>query len=566
MNNTPNENSDSDEDDADASLPLTTHMNINNDNNDNNNVPLRFYNEKFFNTPLHDFFLSNPSNSLQHLTLNPSPAGFNYSPISIACLNINGLSSPSKQSSLINLFRSKHVNILGLTETRLTKAAGNFMYKDQKDIYTVWSHHPGQSQRGGVGFMLSTDLAKHIQKVHLFKGRIISLDLFFKSFKLKVINLYFPVNAQSYLHERVETQMELDRLMQCAIKEQAACIIIGDMNIDPDRLTSSPNTSLLNLFHSKGYRESPILFNNQPVPTFCNNFGATSRIDHMWHSPHFPLDSDLLHKELLDPLDYGVNTDHLILLHYYALDRARSTMSTANLKQKGQQRTLILYNKATKEQWDLFTERTEAKFRLPLSELSARRTINEQWIHIQKALRDVTLKAAPADRIFEFKKVSNTHVDTLPNSLKMLRKDITFLDNILRKLSGSYILNRNSSLLITWYKLRPRILDLKSHYKWDDAYDFPHYLLLADDDYLQIMTTLKSKLRKFKDLLNARYDLEIQNYHNDSIQEFIQIRDKNFEEVPTKFITSALSHTKRSIVLDRVLVNHNNSIQLLTDS
>src|SRR6266536_3228103 len=170
------------------------------------------------------------------------------SPISIACLNINGLSSPSKQSSLINLFRSKHINILGLTETRLTKAAGNFMYKDQKDIYTVWSHHSSQSQRGGVGFMLSIDLAKHIQKVHLFKGRIISLDLFFKSFKLKVINLYFPVNAQSYLHERVETQMELDRLMQCAIKEQAACIIIGDMNIDPDRLTSSPNTSLLNFF------------------------------------------------------------------------------------------------------------------------------------------------------------------------------------------------------------------------------------------------------------------------------------------------------------------------------
>src|SRR6266542_6118207 len=154
MNNTPNDNSDSDEDDTDASLPLITHMNINNDNN--NNVPLRFYNKKFFNTPLHDFFLSNPSNSLQHLTLTPSPAGFNYSPISIAYLNINGLSSPSKQSSLINLFRSKYINILGLTETILTKAAGNFMYKDQKDIYTVWSHHPGQSQRVGVGIMLSS--------------------------------------------------------------------------------------------------------------------------------------------------------------------------------------------------------------------------------------------------------------------------------------------------------------------------------------------------------------------------------------------------------------------------
>ena len=63
-------------------------------------------------------------------------------------------------------------------------------------------------------------------------------------------------------------------------------------------------------------------------------------------------------------------------------------------------------------------------------------------------LRNVTFKANPTERIFEFKKVSNIHVDTLPEVLKILRQDIFFLDNIIHK-----------PLLIIWYKLYLKILE-----------------------------------------------------------------------------------------------------------
>jgi hypothetical protein len=239
------------------------------------------------------------------------------------------------------------------------------MYKEQKDVYSIWLAHPSL-YKGGVGIMLTEHLAKHIQKVYKFKGRIIAVDLYFSSFCLTIIVVYFLVNETKWAQERHETLKELNRLIHVASQRNAACIVMGDMNIDPDKYhsstRSSPNLTLLRMFEAKGFRESSITCRDQPLPTYYNtDLNHHSRIDQIWHSPHFPLDSDLLHKELIDVNEHGISTDHFLLIHHYALERARKTLSQARLRQKGERRSILLYKKATIEQWDLYKQRVEEK-------------------------------------------------------------------------------------------------------------------------------------------------------------------------------------------------------------
>ena len=79
-----------------------------------------------------------------------------------ACHNVRGLMNPSKQSQLLAAFNHKHLDILGLSETKLSFNASVHDFKNTHNISSWWSHHPSRQVSGGVGFIIRQPLASHV--------------------------------------------------------------------------------------------------------------------------------------------------------------------------------------------------------------------------------------------------------------------------------------------------------------------------------------------------------------------------------------------------------------------
>jgi hypothetical protein len=72
-------------------------------------------------------------------------------------------------------------------------------------------------------------------------------------------------------------------------------------------------------------------------------------------------------------------------------------------------------------------------------------------------------------------------------------------------------------------------------------------------------------LRSQKSLLSAYLSTRFAQFQTESIEYYTALRDDHFSSAPGKFISSALSIEKRSIVLDRILVTLDAKPTLLTD-
>src|SRR5947207_3307768 len=70
---------------------------------------------------------------------------------SFTCHNVRGLMNPAKQSQILSAFESKHLDILGMSETKLSLIASIHNFKNTDLFSSWWSHHPSRQTSAGVG-------------------------------------------------------------------------------------------------------------------------------------------------------------------------------------------------------------------------------------------------------------------------------------------------------------------------------------------------------------------------------------------------------------------------------
>src|SRR5277367_1794207 len=156
--------------------------------------------------------------------------------ISIATLNVRGLSVSSKFDSLIQDFALKNLSIIGLQETRLSEASGVSLFRSFCSAFSYkyksyWAHDPADPC-AGVGFVLRDFVSSYVQRIQSHGGRCIVLDLFFPCQKLRLVNVY---NHQ--LVDFSSKGLALSKFIISQLKD-ARCngfrvIILGDFNLDP---------------------------------------------------------------------------------------------------------------------------------------------------------------------------------------------------------------------------------------------------------------------------------------------------------------------------------------------
>ena len=115
-----------------------------------------------------DYYDSNNSNILNNyfdthsFSISDSSRPYIFT---FACHNVRGLMNPSKQLQLLDAFNHKHLDILGLSETKLSLNASLHDFKNTNNISSWWSHHPSRQVSGGVGLIIRQPLAPHVQNI-----------------------------------------------------------------------------------------------------------------------------------------------------------------------------------------------------------------------------------------------------------------------------------------------------------------------------------------------------------------------------------------------------------------
>src|SRR5437016_9259286 len=328
----------------------------------------------------------------------PTPSDPSYDYFTLACQNVRGLNDQAKQSQLLNLMLEKNISVLGISETKLSQSSGSHLYRDNPNFHTSWSSHPSHQLSGGVGLLIRKPYSRHIQKIYKWNGRIISADLYFNDFKLKILNVYVPPNHPDYTKERSDTHKKVIELLTSATADNFVCIMMGDLNIDAYKYDQIISTTrgrlpkqyeLIEFLEHNNYLDIHASYDDFPLPTYSYTKSHTHstmyfRLDYIWLSPNFPLE-DLTHCALCDSSSF-YNSDHYMIMSYFNFTTITHTMSKARLNNKQEKRKIIMHQSISSSQWEQYRNMIDTTL-LTVPKFSINSAMNVKWHNLKQLIR-----------------------------------------------------------------------------------------------------------------------------------------------------------------------------------
>ncbi|PKY62014.1 hypothetical protein RhiirA4_487785, partial [Rhizophagus irregularis] len=349
---------------------------------------------------------------------------------------------------------------------------------------------------------------------------------------ISIISLYYPPSGS--IHQNICNDLiaKLLSWLDHARSNNYHVIILGDFNIDEiaHSTYSHNHFRLLRLLSSRYFNDHQSRSSSLsgPDPTFYHANGS-SRLDYIWSSPGFPA--------------LGVYT--------------QVVTSKSRLKQKKEQRTIFTYSSISDKQWNNFTKQADDILktyldkqypsRIDFSSLSTL-SLDRLWHALKAAIFHSAVQTLPHQH------VSNTHRHSYSPELTKLIAINKFLDRFLYRLT-THRPNRPTQISQMMAALPSHLENLVSLLP---GYSVPAYSTTP-------LSGFKSFLRSQKNLVSAFFSTKFAQQLTDSVEYYTALRDEHFADSPGKFIDSALSVEKRSIVLDHVLVILDSKPTLLTD-
>ncbi|PKK55735.1 hypothetical protein RhiirC2_801636, partial [Rhizophagus irregularis] len=181
---------------------------------------------------------------------NFSPPVYKVNPtdlLNCAHWNVRGLNNPAKLHSILNYYLSSRFSMLALTETKLSFSSARYILKSESATYnftTYWSCHSTSPASAGVGLILDNALAKYVQKVLPWNGRVLSIDLFCHDLKWRIIVAYPPPYSANNKDELFEVQKYLIDLLESSRHDNFEVFLLGDLNCSIDNRFSSSAKNL----------------------------------------------------------------------------------------------------------------------------------------------------------------------------------------------------------------------------------------------------------------------------------------------------------------------------------
>ena len=154
----------------------------------------------------------------------------------IATYNVRGLSTITKQSQLIAHMLDNEISILSISETKLRSQATSSIFKGNTEVSSWWGCNDTSPLSSGVGLILHHSVAKYVQSVKDYKGRVIHADLYLRgNTKLRIVQVYIQAHITDKASRR-DIDNYIFKIIDQAQEKQFKIIIMGDFNSDPDVL------------------------------------------------------------------------------------------------------------------------------------------------------------------------------------------------------------------------------------------------------------------------------------------------------------------------------------------
>jgi exonuclease III len=221
--------------------------------------------------------------------------------IKLASHNIQGLSTTTKQQQLLTFLELNKIDIMGLSETKLSTANAQYIFSNQPTSgFCSWFNCEGKQYASGVGIVMSKPLAQHVRSCKGYKGRIIYIDLFFKGkSKIRIIQFYNFASSDQKI-ENIELYKQLFKYINEARQQNYYIIIMGDFNLQPPSISTAAQKkgnkkvpkwrlSIYTFLNNKQFSDVAAYLCSNPSPTWSNN-NTSTRIDQFWIS------NNLLHE------------------------------------------------------------------------------------------------------------------------------------------------------------------------------------------------------------------------------------------------------------------------------
>ena len=336
--------------------------------------------------------------------------------IKICTHNVRGINKLTDQDNILQELKKSKIDIMGLSETKLTSRAAAFSFKDQDDYKGFHTCNDNSPYGAGTSILVQKHLAKHVHKVVKIDGHILALHFLFKGKKkLIIIQVYLPNDKQ----KSQALQKHVQKIIDNARPTNTNTIVMGDFNaannpiVDRTNNTSTktnnswkPEISLFPYLEDleftdvqKNWEETTSL-SSKPSHTWKNR-NVSSRIDYIWITHELATNNLFSFNNIA--FNHITNSDHTLLQLLLYKKNITNCPSEARTKRRGP-RSIFDFKKMDDEKWAEYAQWIEIRLKqLKLLD------------HIQKSMDD---KLDNNNRFNSLQKIWNAIEETIKEAGK----------------------------------------------------------------------------------------------------------------------------------------------------
>jgi exonuclease III len=489
----------------------------------------------------------------------------------IATQNVRGFSDQAKQLEWVRACMEEDIDIIGLTETKLTQSScksvsttiNSLKFEESETTYKSWWSTSEKSKGSGVGILIKSNLAKHVYKIEYWKGYAMCLDLIFKhGKKMRLIVIYYPSNPQKRKIRSKLTKWCEDRIIKM-LDPNFYQIVMGDfnavMNPKVDRLSinrartvnEQPESKLLKLMESSNLIDSYRLCNEDTVGftwASLSDDRIKSRLDYIWISSNF------LNFLIKSEVSFRIEacSDHKRVLTH--LDRSFLPGNNSRRNILKNHHTIYTNKIINDKHWLKFSEKVEEELLLHKDNFDLE-TTDQQWITIKRALRVSASKCLPKKKVSTNHRNTNTFISPNDKNHQILSE--------YRKLFNrgrSFFLHRNHNnndrnlecnIIDAWEKIKTSGDDEMPDIPWNKSIESVKIWL----------SYVKAKYHSFRKVCTKIIEKKKQL----EIKKAIEKRLNDFKDNQKAMINSLLNREKRNIITDSVIAEENGKQSILVN-
>jgi exonuclease III len=348
--------------------------------------------------------------------------------IKICTHNVRGINRQTDQDNILQELTKQKIDIIGLSETKLTNRAATFSFKDQEDYKTFHTCDDAAPYSADITMLIHKSLAKNIHRVDKIEGHVLVIHLRFKGRrKLCIMQIYLPndKNKSNKFQKNIQKIIKNEKLTETNI------IVMGDFNAvnNPIKDRSSnleesmnkpkkcwkPEIPLFPFLEDLGF--SDIQANWEDITTTTKQYSHTwknknssSRIDYIWTTQDMALNN--VHSFSNTGFEHITNSDHTLLQVTLYRNGITNTPKKAVAKRR-KPRIIFDLKNMDKEKWSKYAQEIESEFKKIKIEEKIQRargkensndnkvdiTLQEIWSSIERTLQTTGKRTIPTKNI-----------------------------------------------------------------------------------------------------------------------------------------------------------------------